>query len=164
MNKEDVFEREIKLCEDFRYFESTDDVIISFNVSSREVIIWVYYNKNWNAARWTEILNTLLKRRKLDLVGYLPRQMKIYPAMEWQERKITCQYTFQRSKFNFDMYFYEVRTYDDSYDFYFQEMIVFAFFRLRWMLLSSLNTHTSVSGAIVHATKNLNFLLNFLTQ
>ena len=49
LNSEDVFEREIKLCEDFRYFESTGDVIISFNVSSGEVNIWVYYNKNWNA-------------------------------------------------------------------------------------------------------------------
>ena len=49
LNSEDVFEREIKLCEDFRYFESTVDVIISFNVSSGEVNIWVYYNKNWNA-------------------------------------------------------------------------------------------------------------------
>ena len=29
MNSEDVFEREIKLGEDFRYFESSDDVIIS---------------------------------------------------------------------------------------------------------------------------------------
>ena len=38
------------------------------------------------------------------------------------------------------------------------------FFRLRWMLLSLLNTHSSVTAAIVHATKNLNFLLNFLTQ
>ena len=81
MNREDVFERKLKLCEDFRYFENTDDVIISFNALSREVNIWVYYNKNWNAARWTEILNTLLKRRKLDLLGYLPRKMKIYPAM-----------------------------------------------------------------------------------
>ena len=33
-NNEDVFEREIKLCEDFRYFESMDGVIISFNVLS----------------------------------------------------------------------------------------------------------------------------------
>ena len=38
------------------------------------------------------------------------------------------------------------------------------FFRLMWMLLSLLNTHASVAGSIVHATKNLNFLLNFLMQ
>ena len=37
INSEAIFE--IKLCEDFRYFESTDDVIISFNVSSGEVNI-----------------------------------------------------------------------------------------------------------------------------
>ena len=41
INSEDVFEREIKLREDFRYFESTDDIIISFNVLSGEVNIWV---------------------------------------------------------------------------------------------------------------------------
>ena len=71
INSENVFEREIKFCKDFRKFESTDDVITSFNVTSGEVNIWVYYNKNGNAGRGTEILNTLLKRRKLDLVGYL---------------------------------------------------------------------------------------------
>ena len=37
INSEAIFE--IKLCEDFRYFECTDDVIISFNVSSGEVNI-----------------------------------------------------------------------------------------------------------------------------
>ena len=71
INSENVFEREIKLRKDFRKFESTDDVIISFNVTSGEVNIWVYYNKNGNAERGTEILNTLLKRKKLDLVEYL---------------------------------------------------------------------------------------------
>ena len=90
INSEDVFERKIKLCEDFRYFESTDDVIVSFNVSSGEVNIWVYFNKKWNAERRTETLNTLLKSRKLNLVEYLPWQMKKYPAMEWQQRKKTC--------------------------------------------------------------------------
>ena len=39
INSQDIFEREIKLCEDFRYFQSTDDVIISFNVSNGEVNI-----------------------------------------------------------------------------------------------------------------------------
>ena len=39
-----------------------------------------------------------------------------------------------------------------------------AFFRLRWMLLTLLNTHASVTGAIVHATKNLNLLLSLLRQ
>ena len=71
INSEDVFERKIEFCGDFCYFESMDHVIIYFNVSSGEVNIWVYYNKNWNVERGTEILNTLLKRRKLDLVGYL---------------------------------------------------------------------------------------------
>lgn len=32
--------------------------------------------QNWNAERGTEILNTLLKHRKLDLVVYRPWQMK----------------------------------------------------------------------------------------
>ena len=58
-NSEDLFEREISICVDFSYHESTDDKI-SFKISSREMNIWVYYNKNWNAERGTEILNTLL--------------------------------------------------------------------------------------------------------
>ena len=61
VNSEDVFKREFKLCEDFRYLESMDDVIISFNISSGEVNIWVYYNKNWNVKRGTEILNNCRK-------------------------------------------------------------------------------------------------------
>ena len=48
-NSEDVCEREMRLCEDCRHHESADDVIISFNVSSGEMNIWFYYNKNWNA-------------------------------------------------------------------------------------------------------------------
>ena len=80
INSEAIFERKIKLCEDFCYFESMDDVIISFNASSGKVNIWAYYNKNWNAEGGTEILNTLLKCRKLDLVGYLP----------WNMKKISC--------------------------------------------------------------------------
>ena len=39
VNSEDVFKREFKLGEDFRYLESMDDVIISFNISSGEVNI-----------------------------------------------------------------------------------------------------------------------------
>ena len=46
INSEDAFERKIKLCEDSRHFESTGDVIISFNVWSGEVNIWDYCNKN----------------------------------------------------------------------------------------------------------------------
>ena len=59
----------------------------------------------------------LLKRRKLYLVGYLPWQKKKYPAMEWQERKRSCQYTSQWPKFNFDMCFYDVRGHENSYEF-----------------------------------------------
>ena len=81
-NSEDVCEREMRLCEDCRHHESADDVIISFNVSSGEMNIWFYYNKNWNAEGGTEILNRLLRCRRLDLVRYLLWQMIKYPAME----------------------------------------------------------------------------------
>lgn len=87
INGEDVFEREMRFCEDFRYHKSTDDVIISFNVSSEVMTIWVYYNNSWNSERGTKILNALLKRRKLNLVGYHCWQMKTYLAAEWEERE-----------------------------------------------------------------------------
>ena len=67
LNSEDVFEREIELCEDFRYYEETTDVKISFNVSSEGMNIWVYYNDNWSAERGTKILNALLTCRKPNL-------------------------------------------------------------------------------------------------
>lgn len=43
VNSEDVFERGITLCEDFRYYEETRDVKISFNASSKVMTIWIYY-------------------------------------------------------------------------------------------------------------------------
>ena len=121
INSEDGFEREMRLCEDFHYHDSTDDAIISFNISSEEMNILVYYNKNWNAERGTVLLNTFLRRRKLDLIGYLPWQMIKYPSAEWHKRKKPCQYTSLCPKFNFDMYFYDndFRIYDGSYDSWF---------------------------------------------
>ena len=95
INSEDVFEREIKLCEEFCFHEETEDVKITFNVSSQVMTIWVHYNSNRNAERGTKVLNALLKRRKLNLVGYHPWEMKKYPAAEWEEREKTCEYTFQ---------------------------------------------------------------------
>ena len=39
LNSEDVFEREIKLCEDFCYYEEMTGVKLSFNVSSERMTI-----------------------------------------------------------------------------------------------------------------------------
>ena len=61
INDEDVFEREIRLCEDFSFHQETEDVKIRFNVSSTQITIWVSYNNNWNAERGTKILNALLE-------------------------------------------------------------------------------------------------------
>ena len=66
INNADVFEREIKVCGDFRHHEETEDIRITFNVSSTEMNIWVNYYNNWNAEREIEILNTLIRRRILD--------------------------------------------------------------------------------------------------
>ena len=61
INDEDVFEREIRLCEDFSFHQEIEDVKIRFNVSSTQITIWVSYNNNWNAERGTKILNALLE-------------------------------------------------------------------------------------------------------
>ena len=81
-NSKDVFQREINLCQDFKYYEDTDDVKISFNVSSSEMTIWVNFSNSWNIERGTKTFNELLKCWKLILVGYQPWQMKQYPAAE----------------------------------------------------------------------------------
>ena len=67
INSDDGFEREMRLSEDFHYHDSTDDVIISFNISSGEMNILVYYNKNWNAERGTELLNTFFEAQETRL-------------------------------------------------------------------------------------------------
>ena len=85
INDEDVFKREIRLCEDFSFHEETEDVKIRFNVSSTQIKIGVYYNDNWNAERGTKISKTLLKLRKLDQVGYqILWILRRYPAAEWE--------------------------------------------------------------------------------
>ena len=106
INDEDIFEREIRLCEDFSFHQETEDVKIRFNVSSTQITIWVYYNENWKTERGTKILNTLLKRRKLDQVGYqVPWIMKRYPEAEWKEREKTCEYKCLCPNFKFDPFF-----------------------------------------------------------
>ena len=39
VNSENVFEREMELCQDFRFYEDTEDVRINFNVSAKEITI-----------------------------------------------------------------------------------------------------------------------------
>ena len=48
---EDIFEREMKLCEDFQYYKETEDVKITYNVSAKVMTMWVHYDNNWNAER-----------------------------------------------------------------------------------------------------------------
>ena len=71
MNNENVFVREINLCQDFKYEEvkKNDDLIISFNVSTGEVTIWVHLNKEWDVDRGIQVLSELVVRRKLYMVG-----------------------------------------------------------------------------------------------
>ena len=71
MNNENVFEREINLCQDFRYEEEmeNDDLIILFNVSNGEVTIWVHFGKEWDIDRGAKVLHELVVRSKLNLIG-----------------------------------------------------------------------------------------------
>ena len=60
VNNEDVFEWEMKLCEDFQYYEETEDIKIAYNVSANLMTIWVHYHNNWNGTRGFKILNRLV--------------------------------------------------------------------------------------------------------
>ena len=72
MNDENAFEREINLCQDFQYHEQNrnDDLIISLNVSSGEITVWVHFDKSWDVDSGIKILNKLIIHRKLGHVGY----------------------------------------------------------------------------------------------
>ena len=106
-----------------------------------------------------------LKCRKLVLVGNLPRQMKKYPAMKWQQRKKFASIGPNAQNLILICTFIMLIIEHTMIHMIFSSgKKLFAFFRLRWMLFSLLNIRASVTGAIVHATKKLNFLLNFLTQ
>ena len=71
MNNENVFEREINLCQDFKYEEEkeNDDLIILFNVSNGEVTIWVHFGTEWDIDRGAKVLHELVVRSKLNLIG-----------------------------------------------------------------------------------------------
>ena len=60
VNNEDVFKRQMKLCEDFQYYEETEDVKITYNVSANVMTIWMHYDNNWNVDRDLKILNRLV--------------------------------------------------------------------------------------------------------
>ena len=45
VNTENVFEREIKMCELFRDNEENSRINIAFNVSSGGITVWVSYKK-----------------------------------------------------------------------------------------------------------------------
>ena len=100
MNNENVFQREINLCQDSKYEEEkkNDDLIISFNVSNGEVTIWVHFDKVWDVGRGLKVLDKLVVHRKLNMVGYqTPWTTLVYFAADWKERKVICGYACNKT-------------------------------------------------------------------
>ena len=118
-NYKNAFEREINLCQDFQYHElkTNDDLIISFNVYSGEITIWVHFDKTWDVDRGIKILNKLLICRKLDQFGYQISWTAVeYSVTEWDNRTKICCYTCKCRNFKLDV---QYRNSDYSYvDFY----------------------------------------------
>ena len=54
VNNENVFEREINLCQDFQYYEETEDRKINLNVSSNVMTICVHYDNDWDVKKRTK--------------------------------------------------------------------------------------------------------------
>ena len=100
-----------------------------------------------------------LKCRKLVLVGNLPRQMKKYPAMEWQQRKKFASIGPNVQNLILICTFIMLIIEHTMIHMIFSsgKKLYLFFFRLRWMLFSLLNIRASVTGAIVHATKKKKF-------
>ena len=71
-NPQGIFEKEKELRELFQNKEEEKNISISYNVSSRGLVIWVYYvtedGRDWK--RGELIISTLIKNFKLDKVGY----------------------------------------------------------------------------------------------
>ena len=64
-------------------------------------------DNDWDVKRGQKILNKLVKRRKLDQVGYqLLWVILKYPAEDWEHRKKICEYNCLCINFNFHHYFY----------------------------------------------------------
>ena len=96
MNNENVFEREMNLCQDFKFEEEkkNHNLIISFNVSNGEVTIWATFDKVWDVDKGVKVLNDLVVRRKLNMIGYQnPWTALAYSTADWDKRKRICEYT-----------------------------------------------------------------------
>ena len=77
-----------------------------FNVSNGEVTTWDHSDKVWDVDRGVKVLNELVVRRNLNMVGYqTPWTAPVYSAADWDKRKIICEYTCKCPNFDFKIYF-----------------------------------------------------------
>ena len=101
-NSQDVFEREKELCEIFRDKEEKS-ASISYNVSSKGLVIWVQYDteNHWDWKRGELILTILIKNFKLDKVGYNEKLNVLrYKSPYWDPHPFTVEYYSPCPKFD----------------------------------------------------------------
>ena len=57
-----VFEREIKLCQDFQPNEEerNRNIYLTFNVSNGEIPVWIHFDENLDKEYYLKILNELV--------------------------------------------------------------------------------------------------------
>ena len=117
------FFKEKKNC--LNYFETKKkkkNISISYNVSSEGLVIWVYYDTeyDWNWKRGELIISTLIKSFKLDKVGYKEKPNVLrYNSPYWESYTLTVQYYSPCAKFDSKVFFYNLsfQEYNTEYNF-----------------------------------------------
>ena len=113
MNDQSAFEREKELCELLRQNEENKIVYISYNVSSKGMVIWVHFDKedNWDWRRGEVIVTKLIKNFKLDKIGY--------KSPPWDSYEFTCKYYTPCPQFDSEVFFFDESflEHNNEYDF-----------------------------------------------
>ena len=115
-NHQGAFEREIEMCELFRYHENNENVSVNFNVSSTGTTAWVHFDnaEDWSRDKGKFILHHLVKQFKLHMTGYKPEDIKVseYPAADLEEKKKFVEYDISLDLNDFDI---KVFSFDKEY-------------------------------------------------
>lgn len=105
-NKQGIFDQQNELCEFFSVLNSNLKRFINYKVTNDGIFITVMYDKysDWNAIDGKRILQKLVDKYKLHLIGY--EKSKIFfsrTVNTWSKYKLSCEYTIPLSLLKFDL-------------------------------------------------------------
>lgn len=110
-NSQGIFDRQNELCGFFIALNENDNRFINYRVTNDGIAICVIYNKHsdWNAVEGKKILQKLVEKYKLDLIGYETCKIHFTRSVNfYMKNKLICDYMIPLSllKFDLDVFYY----------------------------------------------------------